>query len=67
VLGEHQDAATAAQEWLDVAKTHPTDPELVLTCGRLAERERTAVHRARGEFVEAWSSADQSTVTGWLP
>lgn len=67
VLGEHQDAATAAEEWLDVAKTHPTDATLVLTCGRLAERERIAVHRARAAFADAWHNADRSTVTAWLP
>ncbi len=64
VLGEHQDAATAADVWLGIAAANP---ELALTCGRLAERERSAVHRARAAFDTAWDAATHSKVTGWLP
>lgn len=67
VLGEHQDAATAAEVWLDVAAAHRGDDALVLTCGRLAERERIAVHRARAEFNAAWHAATRPKVTQWLP
>jgi CHAD domain-containing protein len=67
VLGEHQDAATAADVWLGVAARHPDDSALALTCGRLAERERTAVHRARAEFDAVWRKATRPKVTRWLP
>ncbi|HEV2089022.1 MAG TPA: CYTH and CHAD domain-containing protein [Cryptosporangiaceae bacterium] len=67
VLGEHQDAAVAAQEWLDIAAHHPADPVLVLTAGRLAERERAAVRAARAAFAKVWKKASRAKVTGWLP
>ncbi len=67
VLGEHQDAATAAEVWLDIAAAHPGTPALVLTAGRLAERERGAVHRARAEFDAVWDEASSAKVTDWLP
>lgn len=67
VLGEHQDAATAADVWIGVAAAHPGDATLALTCGRLAERERTAVHRARAAFGPVWSKASRPKVTRWLP
>lgn len=67
VLGEHQDAATAAEVWLDIAAAHPGDAALVLTGGRLAERERAAVHRARAAFDDVWDDATRAKVTRWLP
>jgi len=66
-LGEHQDAATAAEVWLDIAAAHPTDYALVLTAGRLAERERSAVHRARAAFDDIWFAASRPKVVRWLP
>jgi CHAD domain-containing protein len=67
VLGEHQDAATAAEVWLDVAARHPADHALAVTCGRLAERERAAVRQARAAFDATWARACRPTVTRWLP
>ncbi len=67
VLGEHQDAAVAAQEWLDLAARHPEDPVLTVTAGRLAERERAAVRAARAAFAAVWSKASRAKVVGWLP
>jgi CHAD domain-containing protein len=48
LLGEHQDAAVAADTWLSFA----TDPELAVTAGRLYERERVAIREVRAEVVE---------------
>ncbi len=48
LLGEHQDAAIAADTWLSFA----ADPALAVTAGRLYERERAAVRRARAAIIE---------------
>jgi CHAD domain-containing protein len=50
LLGEHQDAAVAAQTWLEFA----ADPALALTAGRLYERERARVREVRQEFPAVW-------------
>jgi CHAD domain-containing protein len=66
VLGEHQDAAVAAETWLDIAKSDPDDHALAVTAGRLFERERAAVRRARDGFPDAWAAATKKKVTEWL-
>lgn len=66
VLGEHQDAAVAAQTWLDIASHHRDDPELVVTAGRLAERERAAVRAARSAFPEAWRDIKRRGALRWM-
>lgn len=67
LLGEHQDAALAAERVLALAAAHPDDPALVLTAGRLAERERAAVRRARERFPAVWARASRRKVTAGLP
>ncbi|PWR04704.1 CHAD domain containing protein, partial [Micromonospora acroterricola] len=67
VLGEHQDAAVAADTWLALAADRPDDHELAVTAGRLAEREREAVHRMRARFPAAWHRATRPRRTRWLP
>jgi len=67
LLGEHQDAAVAAQTWLAIAHADPDDHALAITAGRLFERERAAVHRVRAEFPTVWARADRSRLTEWLP
>jgi CHAD domain-containing protein len=47
LLGEHQDAAIAAEVWLSFAG----DPALALAAGQLYERERSIVRQARAEFL----------------
>ena len=54
LLGEHQDAAVAADRVLVLAEAHPADHRLAVTCGRLAERERANVAAARLEFLRSW-------------
>jgi CHAD domain-containing protein len=66
LLGEHQDAAVAADTWLEIAKSDPDDPALAVTAGRLYERERAAVRRARAGFPDAWAAATKKKVTEWL-
>ncbi|MFI7605574.1 CHAD domain-containing protein [Micromonospora sp. NPDC049366] len=66
LLGEHQDAAVAAHTWLALAAEHPTDHELAVTAGRLAERERASVRRVRVEFPAAWHRASRPKRTRWL-
>jgi CHAD domain-containing protein len=66
LLGEHQDAAIAAETWLDIAKSDPDDHALAVTAGRLFERERLAVREARAGFPDAWAAATKKKVTRWL-
>lgn len=66
VLGEHQDAALAADRLLALAAGAPHDPGLVLTAGRLAERERAAVRRARARFPAVRAAATRRKVTKGL-
>jgi len=67
LLGEHQDAAIAAHTWLAIARADPDDHALAVTAGRLYERERAAVRRARDRFPALWAKADRRRLTGWLP
>lgn len=67
LLGEHQDAAVAADTWQQIAADHPDDHELAVTAGRLVERERTAIRAARADFADAWDRASTPGRTKWLP
>ena len=67
LLGDHQDAAVAAETWLAIAHADPDDHALAVTAGRLFERERTAVRRARERFPAVWERAHRRRLTGWLP
>lgn len=67
LLGEHQDAAVAAETWLSVALSDPEDHALAVTAGRLFERERAAVRAARAGFPDAWRAASRRRLVAWLP
>ncbi len=67
LLGEHQDAAVAAQTWLDIAADHPDDHELAVTAGRLAERERAAIRAIRAGFPKVWAAAADPALSAWVP
>jgi CHAD domain-containing protein len=67
LLGEHQDAAVAADTWLTMATAEPDDHALAVTAGRLYERERAAIRRVRERFPAAWAAASQPELTEWLP
>jgi CHAD domain-containing protein len=66
LLGEHQDAAVAADTWLAIARAHPDDHALAVTAGRLYERERATIRRVRKRLPAAWAAADRPRLTGWL-
>jgi CHAD domain-containing protein len=67
VLGEHQDAATAADTWLFVARfLDRGEARLAVTAGRLFERERAAVTRARAAFPAVWAAVCEENTTAWL-
>ena len=66
LLGEHQDAVVAADTWLGIAKTDPDDHALAVTAGRLYERERAAVLRARSNFPAVWRDSTKKRITRWL-
>jgi len=66
LLGEHQDAAVAAETWLAIANADPDDHALAVTAGRLCERERAAVRAAREAFPAAWRKASRRRLTQWL-
>jgi CHAD domain-containing protein len=66
LLGEHQDAAVAADTWLAIANADPDDHTLAVTAGRLYERERSAVRAARTAFPSAWRGASRRRLTEWM-
>lgn len=66
LLGEHQDSVVTAETLIAVAHEHPTDGELVLLCGRLAERERSAVREIRAAFPAVWRAASRPATRAWL-
>jgi CHAD domain-containing protein len=57
VLGDHQDAAIAAETLDALAKSHLDDGALCLVGGRLVQANRCAVADSRRAFGPAWSSA----------
>jgi CHAD domain-containing protein len=66
LLGEHQDAAVAAETWLRIARSDPEDHMLAVTAGRLYERERAAIRAVRAAFPAAWRAASRRRLTAWL-
>ncbi|MEV6927175.1 CYTH and CHAD domain-containing protein [Dactylosporangium sp. NPDC051485] len=66
VLGEHQDAAIAADAWVAAAAAAPRDHALAVTAGRLYERERAAVTRARAAFPAVWELVAEDKNIAWL-
>jgi CHAD domain-containing protein len=67
LLGDHQDAAVAADTWLSIARTDPDDHLLAVTAGRLAERERTTIRGLRHHFPDVWAHAGDPKLSRWLP
>ena len=66
LLGEHQDAAVAAQTWLAVARAEPADHTLAVTAGRMVERERATIRAVRADFFPAWRRVTKGRRTSWL-
>ncbi len=57
VLGEHQDAAIAADVVDALAREHLDDGALCVVAGRLIQGNRSAVTDTRRAFISAWKSA----------
>ncbi len=57
VLGEHQDAAIAADTMNALGQAHTDDGLVCLTAGRLVQANRCAVSDSRRAFAPAWKSA----------
>jgi len=51
---------------LAIARSDIDDHALAVAAGRLVERERAAVRRARERFPAAWALADTPEHTAWL-
>jgi CHAD domain-containing protein len=66
LLGEHQDAAVAADTWLAIANADPDDHALAVTAGRLYERERATLRSVRAQFPAAWRTASRRRLTEWM-
>jgi CHAD domain-containing protein len=66
LLGEHQDAAVAAETWLAIANSDPDDHALAVTAGRLYERERASIRAVRAAFPAAWRVASRRRLTEWM-
>jgi CHAD domain-containing protein len=66
VLGEHQDAAVAADRILALASAPSQSSTLAVTCGRLAERERAGLLATRAAFPDLWRAAKGGRATRWL-
>jgi CHAD domain-containing protein len=66
LLGEHQDAAVAADTWLSIANADPDDFALAITAGRLYERERTTLRAIRAAFPLAWRVASRRRLIAWM-
>ncbi len=60
VLGEHQDAALAAQKVATLAGEHLDDGELCLAAGRLVEANRCAIADSRARFPAVWKRAEKA-------
>ena len=66
LLGEHQDAAVAADRMLELAMASPREPAFVIACARLAERERGRLAAVRLEFPGRWAAAKRGRADRWL-
>ncbi len=60
VLGEHQDAAIAADTMNDLGHAHLDDGQLCLVAGRLVQANRCAVADSRRAFGPAWKAAKKA-------
>ena len=64
VLGEHQDAAVAAQRLRDLAGRARSAPA-ALVAGRLIERERQRRDAARAAFADQWEKLERRGAKAW--
>ena len=66
LLGEHQDAAMAADRMVSLGLSPTSDARTAVTCGRLAERERAGLTAVRSAFPAVWRDTKGGRATRWL-
>ena len=66
VLGEHQDAAVAAEMLRGITEEFPHDGKFCFAAGRLLERELTAAATSKPRFFEVFAEIDRRKVVRWL-
>jgi CHAD domain-containing protein len=64
ILGEHQDAIVADERLRELVRTQ-SDPELALVAGRLVERQRERMLRARARAPKALKRARRAGRKAW--
>jgi CHAD domain-containing protein len=65
-LGEHQDAAIAADAVVELGKTPDVTSSVALTLGVLHGVQREAVRAARADFVAIWPEVSAKRLRAWL-
>jgi CHAD domain-containing protein len=65
-LGEHQDAAVAAERLQDLALSGRVGAETAFCLGVLHAAEREAVRQARTDFVDLWPDVSRKRWRKWL-
>jgi CHAD domain-containing protein len=65
-LGEHQDAAVAAEAVVHIGQLPDVPPLAALTLGVLHGVQREAVRAARADFVAAWPEVSAKRWRSWL-
>ncbi|WP_406695262.1 CHAD domain-containing protein [Singulisphaera sp. Ch08] len=66
ILGEHQDAVTAAQEISRIVALHRDDIPLKLAAHRLFKRQIRQADQSRERFFKAWRKLDRKKFRRWL-
>lgn len=66
LLGEHQDAAVAADAVVEIGQVPTIPPQAALTLGVLHGVQRDAVLAARAEFVAIWPEVAHKRWRAWL-
>lgn len=66
ILGEHQDAAIAAETAVVLGSSPGTTPSAALGLGVLHGVERQAVRAARAQFAETWPEVSHKRWRTWL-
>lgn len=65
ILGKHQDAVVACEWIAESALAHPENPRFLIAAGRLIERYRQTVQKARAAFFSAWKRLDRPKLRKW--
>ncbi|PZF83085.1 CHAD domain containing protein [Jiangella anatolica] len=66
ILGEHQDAATAAAKARELANSEHASADVAFALGVLASNERGHVHAARAAFADTWPQVRRAKWRRWM-